>query len=133
MSKTKDDLQAELDKLKQELSEANALNENLTSQAAEKGNISIPVKGTFTAELLDEDGKLKKKKFGFRDGARATRLADGTLVPTEELMNIAKNKNHKFSPKLLELNPHLATLTHEIAAERLQELAAMGYGLLVEK
>ena len=66
------------------------------------------------------------------DGAFHTRLADGTIVPSEVLINMANKSTYKVPEELKGTYMRLNTLTHEEARERMEFLVTKKYGLLQE-
>lgn len=90
-------LEAENEKLKEQLAALEVDNKSLESKI-EKKDTSPIVKGTFTH---------KKEKYKFNKGRIKTRLNDGSIVPSQVLLEVA---NGKQPEDLLAKHPEFTAL-----------------------
>lgn len=122
MEKNEKALQEELEQLKAENEKLAAENTQIRSGNTASG---VVVKGSYTTQREDEDGNKKKVTVSFVPGAANTRMKDGRIVPSEELIKAAKSKTYKAPPGL--------QLTHGEAKAWMDHLVGIGYGLLTVK
>lgn len=130
--KTIEQLQAEIEALKAEnqrtgdkLAKAN----ELINQSIKKGKkVAQAVKGTFEASWKDGQGKTKKRKVAFKDGATLVRLASGHIVSSECLLKVANGEDLTDEEKAA--SDALAQLSQEDARGWLTRLAKIKYAFL---
>lgn len=121
--KTKDDLQKEVEKLKKELVSNKNKYKALEAEAVASGKVATPIMGHFS---------VGKKHFSFKPGTVFVRTLTGEVIPTEELMKIANDPDHKVDKTVISSYPKLQAFDQAAAKQYLELLVSMGYGLLQE-